>query len=176
VVSAAPDRAPYQDEAAAVFLKTLFCDESAWIDVRHILEGDVRREPCHGRAAALAEIQRAAELARNVYVGVASRRNGLRGKRAGGKKNLRDVAALWVDVDHREEGDRELLEVTLESFPLPPSMRIWSTSIGCLMSLSRSTSRRMSSASSKRSRVWRTASMATAVLRTPRASCAYPGR
>jgi hypothetical protein len=50
-----------------------------------------------------------------------------RGKQAGGAENLKDVSALWVDVDYdpeNPEGDREAFALALDELGMPPSMRV----------------------------------------------------
>jgi hypothetical protein len=69
--------------------------------------------------SAIEEISRGVE-GRNVYCGLATRRDSRNGK----KENLRASGVLWVDVDFYEEEDSEVFAVALESFPLPPSLRV----------------------------------------------------
>ncbi len=104
------------------YLDALFDDVTGYLDVRLLDpdDGRPRRQPVDS-------IEKAATLASesegvNVYVGIATRASGGKEKNEGGKANLREVRALWCDIDFHAEGDEALAVDALQSFPHPPSM------------------------------------------------------
>lgn len=133
------------------FLSSIHADDTAGlIDLRFIREGQVRRVECTKIAEAIAEIGN--HLDWNCYVGIAKRRlpaaefdrleaerepDPKRRQKAGGKRNLAEVAAFWVDWDPDDTyiddddalGHREDFLIRLEQCPTgPPSSLVWSGS------------------------------------------------
>jgi len=108
------------------YLETLFRDGHGSIDLRFIVPDrphDTKRIPVDSVDAALKAIEEHGEGV-NVHAGIATRKTAGTGEGDGGKENLAEVGALWVDLDHRQPGDRETFESALKSFPHPPSMRV----------------------------------------------------
>jgi len=106
------------------YLETLFGDVHGYIDLRFgIPDKTMYRYPVASVDAALDVIKAQGE-GKNVYVGIATRKTSGTEKGDGGKENLAEVNALWVDLDYRQEGDREAFEAKLKSFPHPPSMLV----------------------------------------------------
>lgn len=107
------------------FMTTLFEDIHGLIELRPIeVDGPAHSIFCRNVEESVRAIQREAAPGVNMYCGIATRRTRVSGK----KDNLAALRALWVDIDFHEDpqGERELLEITLETFPLPPSLRVWS--------------------------------------------------
>lgn len=105
------------------FLDLLFGSTAGYLDLRALsVEGRLPRQRfvSSTEEAALRLRSVAAEVGTNLYVGIATRRDAT----SGGKDNLCQLSAVWVDVDYAEEGDAEALEIRLERFPLRPSMRV----------------------------------------------------
>ncbi len=126
-MSAPATQLEHQAEQRAQFLGLLYGELKGSIDLRFIEpDGPTTRIPAPSIDAALTIITDHAEMLENVYCGVATRVTGSIDKGAGGKANLQSVAALWVDVDHDQGGDREVFEAELERFKFPPSLRVWS--------------------------------------------------
>lgn len=75
------------------------------------------------------ESSRASELAvslaadKDVFLGIGLRRHDLNGTGRGRKQDVTLLSAVWADVDVDEEA---AARAVLESFPLPPSMLVWS--------------------------------------------------
>ena len=106
------------------YLETLFPSGCGSIDLRFIApDAGTQRVPVETIDEALTAIQERGE-GRNVHAGIATRKTSGTEGGDGGKGNLSAVSALWVDLDHRQPGDREAFEAALKSFPLPPSMRV----------------------------------------------------
>jgi len=104
------------------YLETLFGDVDGYIDLRFgIPDKTMYRYPVASVDAALDVIKAQGE-GKNVYVGIATRKTSGTENGDGGKENLAEVNALWVDLDYRQEGDREAFEAKLKSFPHPPSL------------------------------------------------------
>lgn len=105
------------------FLELLFGECAGLLDVRAL---SVTGQPARQRF--IASVSEAAsrlasvvdEIGTNLYVGIATRRSAGDGSKA----NLRQLGAVWIDVDYADEGDAEALAVKLETFPLAPSMRV----------------------------------------------------
>lgn len=104
------------------FLRVVFGEVPGPLDLRFIDEdGAVIHRFAPDIDSALCLIEAHGE-GRNVYVGLATRRDESSGK----KHNLLATRVLWADLDPKQEGDREAFEVALERFPYPPSLRVWS--------------------------------------------------
>lgn len=107
------------------FLKLLFSDGEC-IDVRLICddeESERRRHPVNSLDEALKLIAKW-DGERNVFVGVAARRSGVRAEGAGGLKNLEHVRVLWADLDCKVDGEREVFLDAINEFPHPPSLLV----------------------------------------------------
>ena len=105
-----------QDQARQ-HLELLFDGVPGLIEVRHISPHNASpgRRFCSSVGGALAAVEEFAANGQNVYAGIATRRD----NSGGGKRNLQATRAIFVDVDFKEEGDREVLEVALEDLPAP---------------------------------------------------------
>lgn len=106
---------------AELYFGELFRDLLGFIDVRSITSiGSVERTFHSTVEGALQQVENAASRNRNVYVGITERRSDAHGT----KENLGFCRALWIDVDYKEEGDHETTNKLIESFPMPPSLRV----------------------------------------------------
>ena len=113
----------FDSTQAELYFDELYRDLSGFIDVRSITAtGSVERTFHSTVEGALQQVENAASRNRNVYVGIAERRSEVDGT----KRNLGFCSALWIDVDYKGEGDREATSKLVESFPMPPSLRVWS--------------------------------------------------
>ena len=115
-MSAAPETLAY--------LRALFDDMPGFIDVRLMGPDDERprRQPVDS-------IEKAATIASgaegvNVYVGIATRGTGGKAEGEGGKANLCEARAVWVDIDFASSEDEALADARVQEFPNPPSMSI----------------------------------------------------
>ena len=132
----------------ANFLSTIHGDAAGIIDLRFIDEDRTRRIEAHSIEQAVNAI--GPRLGTNCYVGVSRRRlpamdfdrieakrepDPKKRRKAGGKHNLSQLSALWVDwdfsVDYIDEDDRrghrEEVEIRLEQMaPCPPALVVWS--------------------------------------------------
>ena len=104
------------------YLELLFEDVPGLIEIRSLppKQGPAGRSFHGSVGGAISAVQEYAADGQNVYVGVATRRDGS----GGGKQNLQATRAIFVDVDFKAEGDREVLEVALENLPVP-SLRVF---------------------------------------------------
>jgi hypothetical protein len=108
---------------AREFLEVIFTGVPGLIELRAIeVDGPAHAVFCDNINAAVDAVEKLALPDVNLYVAVATRRT----KDSGKKENLRAVSAFWTDIDFKSDpqGERELLEIKLESFPLPPSLKV----------------------------------------------------
>ncbi len=124
------------------FLETIHGETTGILDLRFIRETMTHRIECSTIDDALALI--AEREGWNCYVGIARRRltsdeiakasadsegDAINPVKPGGKANLSELAALWVDIDLDQDdiiGHRHEMEIKLEQLPVEPSMIVWS--------------------------------------------------
>lgn len=102
------------------FLEILFAGVPGFVEVRTLLEESAEQTFAASIAEALDACTDAARRGRNVYIGVATRRDRSSGK----KHNLCASRVVWTDRDYHAESDREAYERALQAFPFQPSLRV----------------------------------------------------
>jgi len=113
----------FDRQQARQLLDALFEEAPGLIELRPILPDGPASPSFHAEInSALDAAEKAVIQERNTYMGVAARCSDASGK----KDNLKAVSAFWVDIDHKDVGGREALMIALETFPLPPSIIVWS--------------------------------------------------
>ena len=85
------------------FLRALFSGKDSIIDIRVAQpDGPMKRTPCVGVDAALAEVRLGVDGGCNVYAGISSRADSSSAEKKGGKANLKESRAVFIDVDFEE--------------------------------------------------------------------------